>query len=828
MKAIVVGLLVFCFLASASFAGEFEIVVKSPRIDESIVLRCGLALLTSGEDYLVLLGDPPALERFRLKGFGFTEIAVVEPGENIYLLRPRTPDAEIVYGGVFAQIDKGLYIATARFSEIEDLDKLPFEKVKLFPRRSLKSQPIRHSFENPLITPKPIVAQMVSSVSPDSIWKYISQLSGAEAAPLGDHTVVIPTRYSYSSWIDTAAAYLYEKFEDLGLDVEYHYYTVGKHDFYAVSFVDSLRGWVVGSDQRIFKTQDGGLSWVRQNPNSPNTTWWGVCFIDSLNGWVCGSGGKIYKTSDGGATWVKQTSPTTATLREICFLDSQNGWIVGYGGVILKTTNGGTNWTLVSSGITSDLYGLDFISPDRGWACGADGKILFWNGSRWTQQTSGTSEYLLDVDFVTENRGWIVGGGATILETTDGGANWIPQQAPQGIDPYLKSVCFVDSVTGWAVGLSGTIIHTSDGTNWSEQLSGTLFGLRWVDFINNHEGWAVGYGGTILRTSDAGMTWENQRGNLPSTALLSWKNVVATKNAESSEQVIICGHFDCTSNDPYNRAPGADDNASGTAAVLEAARVLSGYNFNRVIKFACFSGEEQGLFGSGEYATDAKFSGADIYGVLNFDMIGYVDSPPEDIDLIGDYDSEWLVDFTIECADAYTPSLPTLKVINPNETYSDHASFWRAGYSALCGIEDNNVSYPYYHTVGDTIGNLSQQFASDVVRLAVAAIAELAIPDTSGSGIKDREYPSLVETFPNPLSRDGWIRFYVPRGGIVKVRLFDVRGRELRSLFQGNLEEGMNQVKVDLTAGKSVSPGIYFVTVEGIGTQYKSKIVIVR
>ncbi|MGQ9811293.1 MAG: YCF48-related protein [bacterium] len=828
MRSIIACLVILCLFSAISFSDEFDVVIKSPKIDKSIVERCGLMLLASGDDYLLLQGDLPALERLRSQGIGFSEIASIEPGENVFLLRPRTPEAEIIYGEIFKPVDQSTYLATARLSEIEGLDKLPFEKVRLTPYREVGIKPVNISFDRPMVTPKPIVAQMVSSVSPDSIWKYISQLSGAQEAPVGDHTVFIPTRYSYSSWIDTAAVYLYEQFSNLGLDAEYHYYTVGKYDFYAVSFVDSLHGWVVGSDQRIFKTEDGGSSWVRQNPNSPNTTWWGVCFIDSLNGWICGTGGKIYRTSDGGATWVKQTSPTTATLREICFLDNQNGWIVGYGGVILRTTNGGTNWSLVSSGVSTDLYGLHFVSLDRGWACGSNGKILFWDGSNWTQQSSGTSEYLLDVYFAGDNIGWIVGGGATILKTTDGGENWIAQEAPAGIDPYLKGVCFVDSVTGWAVGLSGTIIHTSDGINWTEQQSGTLFGLRWVNFINDHEGWTVGYGGTILHTSDAGGTWENQRANLPSGALLSWKNVVATKNGKSHEQVIICGHYDCTSQDPYNLAPGADDNASGTAAVLEAARILSGYSFDRVIKFVCFSGEEQGLFGSGEYATDAKFSGADISGVLNFDMIAYVNSPPEDIDLIGDYESEWLVDFTIECSDAYIPSLPTLKVINPNETYSDHASFWRAGYSALCGIEDNDVSYPYYHTVGDTIGNLFQDFASDVVRLAVATIAELAVPDTLGSGVTDRELRSLVETFPNPISTDGWIKFYVPRSGIVNASLYDVRGREVRSLFEGNLKEGINQIRIDLPSEGSISPGIYFLRIRGGGAQYKSKVVIVR
>lgn len=161
------------------------------------------------------------------------------------MLRPRTPEAEIIYGDIFRPVDQITYLTTARLSEIEGLDKLPFEKVRLTPYREVGIKPVNISFDRPMVTPKPIAAQMVSSVSTDSIWKYISQLSRAQEAPVGDQTVFIPTRYSYISWIDTAAVYLYEQFSNLRLDAEYHYYTVGKYDFCVVSFVDSLHGWAL-------------------------------------------------------------------------------------------------------------------------------------------------------------------------------------------------------------------------------------------------------------------------------------------------------------------------------------------------------------------------------------------------------------------------------------------------------------------------------------------------------------------------------------------------------------------------------------------------------
>lgn len=220
-------------------------------------------------------------------------------------------------------------------------------------------------------------------------------------------------------------------------------------------------------------------------------------------------------------------------------------------------------------------------------------------------------------------------------------------------------------------------------------------------------------------------------------------NVMATQYGviDPSKIYIICAHYDSTSGDPWNNAPGADDNASGSAAVLEAASILSQYKFNYTIKYICFAGEEQLLKGSSDYASGVAANSYDIAGVLNFDMIGYVDVPPENLDIIGNQDSEWLVDQMISTAQSYT-SLDVVKVIDPSVIYSDHSPFWDEGYSAICNIEDYYPTNPNYHTTQDTINTLTLDFAEEVTKLAVAALAELAelyscgivlLFDTSGS-----------------------------------------------------------------------------------------------
>ena len=101
---------------------------------------------------------------------------------------------------------------------------------------------------------------------------------------------------------------------------------------------------------------------------------------------------------------------------------------------------------------------------------------------------------------------------------------------------------------------------------------------------------------------------------------ISW-NVEATLpglNGNNEEIYIVSAHYDSVPS-----TPGADDNAAGVAAVLSAAKILSQYEFNQTIRFVCFSGEEQGLLGSEEYAKEAYNNNENLISTINLDMIGY-------------------------------------------------------------------------------------------------------------------------------------------------------------------------------------------------------------
>jgi len=186
------------------------------------------------------------------------------------------------------------------------------------------------------------------------------------------------------------------------------------------------------------------------------------------------------------------------------------------------------------------------------------------------------------------------------------------------------------------------------------------------------------------------------------------RNVVATLpgfNTTNNSIYIISAHYDSIVNypfNPYESAPGADDDASGVAAVLETAKIFSKYRFESTVRFVTFSAEELGLFGSRYYAGQAKSNYDDIEGVIQFDMIGYTGSDDKpDLDIIGDNQSEWLVDLMNDTNDRYGIGINFDKIIDSTLTWSDHSSFWDERYCAICGIEDQEDFNPYYHTPYD-------------------------------------------------------------------------------------------------------------------------------
>jgi hypothetical protein len=213
------------------------------------------------------------------------------------------------------------------------------------------------------------------------------------------------------------------------------------------------------------------------------------------------------------------------------------------------------------------------------------------------------------------------------------------------------------------------------------------------------------------------------------------RNVIATLPGvvDPSRVVYICSHFDATSPTPNTCAPGADDNGSGTEAVLEAARVMSQYLFQYTIKFACFNEEEQGLVGSAAYVNDIAQQGENVIAVYDADMIAYrgTDPAPPDLVIYSNSASQSIATTLADAANTYAPGqLEPIIHVEALEG-SDYASFWHHNYKAVCGIEDEawgSDFCPWYHTCNDRIEQYPQDYVLYCTRAMVAATAITAMP----------------------------------------------------------------------------------------------------
>ena len=265
-------------------------------------------------------------------------------------------------------------------------------------------------------------------------------------------------------------------------------------------------------------------------------------------------------------------------------------------------------------------------------------------------------------------------------------------------------------------------------------------------------------------------TFEQQKAaRVPSPTMIT--NVVATLRGTQPESVartyIVSGHYDsmCTSpTDAVCDAPGANDDASGTAAVLEMARVMAKYEFDATIIFMTVAGEEQGLLGSTYAAEQAKTKGIDVEAMFTNDIIGSSlggngvrdtrtvrvfsegvpsSEKPEEATVrrgVGgenDSSSRQLARFIKETGERYVPAMRVMMVYRRDRYLrgGDHIPFVERGFAAVRFTEPNEDYRHQHQNVrienGVQYGDLPQyddfNYIANVARVNAASLAALAL-----------------------------------------------------------------------------------------------------
>lgn len=216
----------------------------------------------------------------------------------------------------------------------------------------------------------------------------------------------------------------------------------------------------------------------------------------------------------------------------------------------------------------------------------------------------------------------------------------------------------------------------------------------------------------------------------------SGRNVVAeVRGSTQPERVLLVGgHLDSMSNVPYTGAPGADDNATGTAATLVIARLLAIYQPSLTVRFIHFTGEEQGQWGSKVYAGALRRAGEQVIGFINLDMIGWDGNGDRVVEIHTGRGpkSNALADHFLERNERYGIGLVFERKTTTASRFSDHSPFWDNDYASFLVIEnffddlrprDRN---PNYHTTGDIVMQVDFDYVARIARVALATVAELA------------------------------------------------------------------------------------------------------
>lgn len=741
MKKLSILLGICLLLLSAPAWGQSNYLIRIDGINQAVIDQIkgtAIEVYAKASDFWIAGAGKNEIELLKERGIPFQIVdeeahlgehyfVLPRPGETI---RARLPEIEAKSRILMTELGMALVKGDPR--QIEELAASGFalrriqkEPLPLEPAASIPSY-----LESLSRVYNPLIDSIVNKVDQDQLLSLIDDFTGEDTVLIGGMEDSIKTRYSWSQDVPKAADYLKERFQEMGIPVEFDTFQVELQTFLTdvACSPGGQKAWCINYWGDILKTTDGGGFWDIVGGN-PYPGLWDIFRFDDNTLWAVGYGGTIIKSSDGGDTWQLRTTPEydTVAFHGCYFYGPDFGWVVGWTR-ILFTATGGAGWVEQLTLPNLRLRAVDFVDRYRGWVVGEGGTIYYTNtgGFEWFPQSSSLNTVLYDVDFVDSLNGWVVGEMGWALYTTDGGVNWIEKSLMTSAD--LRRVDFVDSLHGWILAHNGDVFQTNDGgVNWVRYSTG-VYGLRGMEFADTLTGWACGPSG-IIKTVDGGENWFYQFESVGPRTL--W-NVVATINGlcYPGKEFLITAHYDATSEDPYNWTPGADDNASGVIALLTAASVLKDYSLSHTVKFVAFSGEEQGLLGSAAYAEEAYDRGDTILGVLNFDMIAYDGNSDGVMEVHCGYPegNQALGDILITAITDYGLNLVPEKLIEDASWASDHASFWSFNFPAISGGEDHQDFNPYYHTTNDRVSAFDTSYYFDFAKAAVAGIATLADP----------------------------------------------------------------------------------------------------
>ncbi len=416
---------------------------------------------------------------------------------------------------------------------------------------------------------------------------------------------------------------------------------------------------------------------------------------------------------------------------------------------------------IIPAAATSQVYWLEQISPTQktltkslfvdslyGWVIGDSGTVLNTTngGANWSTQTSGVySSELQDITFISRTTGWILSFDSTFksfyIKTTNSGLSWVKTYYPD-TTTILKTIFFTDALTGFVSGFSGNIYRTTNsGVSWSNCYIDTtsclyLFPKHDIYFINSQTGYACGgvldLQGIFVKTTNAGASWFSM----------------------------------CVAAEPLNKIMYLGSN--------RLALMGGDYDLGSILAVSSNGGsnwayEQTGCFGN---ATGFSFrTPAEVWAALSF-------------------------------SGKFAVNLDSMK---PGTTWQ-------------CFETPGNVA------VNDVV------FLSSARGYAFGEQGKIFKYNESVIGLQNNNNTiptrsALYQNYPNPFNPETVIEYYVSSAATVGIKIFDASGKEVRNFNEGYKATGKYSISLNLS---ELPSGVYFYTLDLDGMILSRKMVLIK
>lgn len=558
-------------------------------------------------------------------------------------------------------------------------------------------------------------------------------------------------------------------------------------NFYAIKFLNEQTGFAASDGGKIFRTSNAGLNWSAvqtssmQNINS-------LTFVNSTTGYACGNLGALIKTINAGISWFNTGNAILGNMQEINFFNENTGFVLNsYNNInnFVTTTNGGANWSQSNIGSALNLQTTSIVGPNLSFAGGDYGLMLKGINLNW-HETSSHNESMWnynDMIFLDINTGYAVEDSGAVLKTSNGGLDWeyistVPNMTYSKIE-------FLNESTGIVYGQNtqeqASVYRSSNyGHSWNEISLGSEQNLRNISFGNTFTGYLSGFNG-LYKTTNNGINWviiAPQHKNIKSLKFVNsntgfivnsnWDSIF--KSIDGGNNWILIKHINDGINGKVYRASFLDENTS----------ILPVGNFSGIrYVLRTFNG------GISWDSIVTNSSVVDINSKFITPDKGFATTSRGPFFTV-DGGANW----------TYIPYLLTDFYFNNNIATTDDIYF----------INENT---------GFIYGQLG-----------------LLIKTTNGGSVfinnNVENIPTthmLFQNYPNPFNPATTISFYLKKSQFVKLKVYDISGREVANLINEFRNSGFNEIQF---YPENLSSGIYFYQIETDDFKESKKMVLIK